>query len=50
MTEAGIRDSEPRTCAIWGEHEMTVFDHAVIDNSQNAVVACDRFGNLVVKG
>lgn len=48
MDEARMQDSEPLTRANWGEHETAVFDHAVIDNSQNAVVACDKLGDLVV--
>jgi len=33
---------------VWGEREMAAFDRAVIENSQNAVVACDEHENLVV--
>ncbi|MDR3685530.1 MAG: diguanylate cyclase [Coriobacteriia bacterium] len=39
---------QPLVCSIWGEHELAAFDHAVIENSQNGVVACDKHGNLVV--
>ncbi|NTU70649.1 MAG: diguanylate cyclase [Coriobacteriia bacterium] len=34
--------------AVWGEHETAAFDRAVITHSQNAVVACDENGDLVV--
>jgi diguanylate cyclase (GGDEF)-like protein len=48
MGEVQRADREPNVCAVWGEREMAAFDRAVIENSQNAVIACDGFGNLVL--
>ena len=48
MTEPSFDDDTPAVCAVWGEREMNAFDRAVIENSPNAVVACDEHGNLVV--
>ncbi len=45
---AGKAESPPLVCSVWGKSEMAAFDHAVIENSQNAVIACDEHGNLVV--
>jgi len=42
------RPDSPLVCALWGEREMASFDQAVIENTQNAVLACDENGNLVV--
>jgi len=41
-------DDAPAVCSVWGEREISVFDRAVIENTMNAVIACDEYGNLVV--
>jgi diguanylate cyclase (GGDEF)-like protein len=41
-------EAVPLVCSVWGERELAAFDRAVIENSQNAVIACDEYGNLVV--
>ena len=48
MHEVDTVGGEPLVCSVWGEREMAAFDRAVIENSQNAVIACDKYGNLVV--
>ena len=48
MERVDSLSGQPLVCSIWGEHELAAFDRAVIENSQNAVVACDKYGNLVV--
>ena len=48
MVDSTFDDDAPAVCSVWGEREMSAFDRAVIENSPNAVVACDEYGNLVV--
>src|SRR5665648_165882 len=38
----------PTVCSVWSEREISVFERAVIENTMNAVMACDEHGNLVV--
>ena len=48
MGEPIFGDDAPAICSVWGEREIGVFDRAVIENTMNAVSACDEHGNLVV--
>jgi len=48
MVDPGFDGDAPSVCAVWGEREMCALDRAVIENSMNAVIACDAHANLVV--
>jgi hypothetical protein len=41
-------DEDALARGVWGERETSAFDHAVIENTMNAVIACDEYSNLVV--
>jgi protein-histidine pros-kinase len=48
MTETAFGGDAAAVGPSWGESELSIFDRAVVENSMNAVVACDEDGNLVV--
>ena len=48
MSEPRHSQDAPLIGVIWGEQEMCAFDRAVIENTMNAVIACDANSNLVV--
>lgn len=48
MVDRIFEDETGPVCSVWGERELCAFDRAVIENTVNAVIACDEHENLVV--